>query len=216
MANLDRAPEHDGPLDDLTEDAQELFTDPVAAVAKTVWWLILIRGIAAIVFGVLAILAPAVALLGIVFVFAAYAIVDGIAGIAHAIRVRDRDSRWGWLLAQGIVTVLAGLAAAIFPSLAGLLGGLVAIWTIAIYSIIAGAFGIPAAATMTADGGRKALAIVSAVLSLVLGVILIVAILVTPGATVLSFVWIVGVYAVLLGVMLIGLAVQARSVVMKG
>lgn len=199
----------EGPLDELADGAGELFTDPVGAAARAVWWLVLLRGIATVAFGVLAIVLPLVALLGIVFVFAAFAIVDGVLGIAHAIRARNTRG-WGWQLVQGIVALLAGIAAFFVPGLAGLVGALVILWMIALYSVLTGAFGIPAATALTSDGGRRALAIVSSILSLVFGVILMVVILINPAETALGLVWLVGVWAVVIGVMLIVLAIQAR------
>ena len=184
--------------------------DPLSA-AKAIWWIVLLRGVFAIMFGIVALLLPGVALLSIVFVFAAYAVVDGVINIAHAVRVRGRDRRWGWLLVQGILTVLAGVAAFVFPGLAGLFGALVLLWTIVIWSIVMGISGIGAAASL-ADGGRKVLAFVAAILSIVFGIVLAIITIVTPVATAQSLIWVVGVYAILFGGMLVGLAIQARGI----
>lgn len=203
------------PLEGFTAGAEEIALDPVAAAARSVWWIVLIRGIAALAFGVIAIVAPVLALTGIVFVFAAFAIVDGVLGIAHAIRARHARG-WGWLLVQGIIFLLAGLVAFALPGFAGLVGGLVALWVIAIYSVVTGAFGIPAAASLTADGGRKAIALISSILSLVFGIVLMVVVLLNPGQSVLSLVWLVGIWAVVIGVMLVVLAIQARIALGRG
>jgi len=183
--------------------------EAISSAAKTIWWLVLIRGVLAIVFGVLALVAPAAALAGIALVFGVYAIVDGVTEIGHAIRLRGAHRRWGWLLAQGIISILAGLAAVIFPGLAGFFGGVFALWLIAFYAIMLGVAGFPAAAAID-DTARKALGYVAAVLSLLLGIGLIFAIAFTPGATVLSLVWIVGIYAIVFGVVLIAIAIAAR------
>lgn len=192
------------------DGAEPDLTETITRAAKAIWWLVLVRGILAIVFGILAIIAPAVALLGIVYVFAAYAIVDGIFGIAHAIRVRERHTGWGWLVAQGVVSVLAGIAAAIFPGLAGAVGALFVLWTIVVFAIANGIAGIPAAAAL-ADGGRKVVAFVLAIASILFGVLLSVLIFLNPLLeTVLALIWVVGIYAVATGVMLLVLAIQAR------
>lgn len=183
--------------------------DPIGQVTRAIWWLVLIRGILAVVFGVLALLAPITTFYAIVFVFAAYAIVEGVVEIAHAIRVRDRDRRWGWVLALGIIAALAGLVALAFPTFAGLYFGTFILSLIALYAVLTGIAGFPAAASMT-DGGRKALGYIVAVLTIVAGVVLAVVVLVNPARAVLSFLWIVGVWAIVTGVMLIVAAISAR------
>jgi len=184
-------------------------TNPLAAVAKGIWWVVLLRGLLAVLFGIIALLAPAAALTGIVIVFGAYAIVDGVAAISHAVQLRRSGSGWGSLLFQGIVSVLAGFVALIFPALTGVIGGLFALWTIVIYAVMHGALGIASAAGLR-DGRSRALGIVSAVLTLLFGILLGILTLITPGATVLSLIWIVGVYAILFGVMFIVAALQLR------
>lgn len=177
---------------------------------KSLWWLVLIRGILAIVFGILAIAFPVLTLVGLTIVFAAYSIVDGVAAIVHAIRTRDRNPRWGWLLFQGIVSVLAGIVAAVFPLVFGVFAAAVVLWIIAFWSLFAGIAGFPAAAA-TADGGRKVLAYIAAVLTIVFAILLMVILLLTPADAVVGFVWVIGAYAITFGVALIVLAFTARS-----
>jgi uncharacterized membrane protein HdeD (DUF308 family) len=172
-------------------------------------WAVLLRGILAVVFGIIALAAPGAALTGVVIVFGIYAIVDGVTAAIHAFRIRPVGSRWGWLLFQGIVSIVAGLVAVIFPTLAGVVGGLFALWTIVIYAVVHGALGIRSAAGLS-DGRNRTIGIVSGVLTLVFGILLGLLTLVTPGATVLSLMWIVGVYAIIFGVMFIVAAVQLR------
>jgi len=188
----------------------EELASAIRGAAKTVWWLVLLRGIVALVFGILALIAPAAALLGIVFVFAAYAIVDGIVMIAQGVRLRDSEKGWGWLVAQGVLSVLAGIAAAIFPGLAGTIGALFFLWTIVVLAIVNGIAGIPAAAAMAA-GGYKALAFVVAIANILFGVLLAILIFTQPVIeTVLTLIWVVGIWAILAGLLLIVLAIQAR------
>lgn len=183
--------------------------DSIGQVTRAIWWLVLIRGILALVFGVVALLAPITTFYAIVFVFAAYAIVEGVVEIAHAIRVRDRDRRWGWVLALGIIAALAGLVALAFPTFAGLYFGTFILSLIALYAVLTGIAGFPAAASMT-DGGRKVLGYIVAVLTVVAGVVLAIVVLVNPARAVLSFLWIVGVWAIATGIMLIVAAITAR------
>jgi uncharacterized membrane protein HdeD (DUF308 family) len=189
-------------------------SEPLATLAKGVWWLVLIRGILAIGFGVIALVAPGAALTAIAIVFGAFALVDGITTVVHGIRARGSHPRWGWLIAEGVLTALAGLAALILPGVVGTFGGLVVLWTIAFWSIASGIMALRSAAGAMSGRG-KTWGIVSGILGLVFGVILVVAILLTPGATLLSLIWTVGIYAILSGIALIVTAIYVRAAVGK-
>ena len=181
----------------------------VAKAARAIWWLVLIRGILAIVFGVIALIHPGVAFVALVYTFAAFAFVDGIANIVHAVRVRERDRRWGWLLAQGILSVIAGVLAFVFPLAAGLTLGIFALSLIGVYAIMMGIAGIPAAASVV-DGGRKVLGFIVAILSILLGIALLVVVFVAPLSGIVNLIWLIGIYAIIVGVVLIIAAIQAR------
>jgi uncharacterized membrane protein HdeD (DUF308 family) len=184
----------------------------LAAVGKAIWWMVLLRGIAAIVFGILVfVFSPDVTLVALAILFAAYSIVDGVMGIAHALRVRSRSKRWGWLLLSGILSVLAGLIAAFFPLLTGFFGALVITYLIAFWSIFVGVAGFPAAHAM-ADGGRKTWAYVTSALAVLFGIALVVIATLNPGGAVQALIWTIGAYAIVSGVLLIVLAIGTRSV----
>lgn len=186
-----------------------LTTDPLATVAKALWWSVLLRGILAIVFGIIAFIAPGAALTGIAIVFGVYALFDGVTGIAHAIAVRHEYSRWGWLLVQGIVSVLAGLVAIIFPGIAGAIGGLFALWTVVIWAIMTGILGIMSAAGASGTAGST-WGIVSGVVTILFGIILAISTFITPDATLLGLIITVAIFAVIYGVVLVVTAIQLR------
>ena len=71
------------------------------------WWLVALRGLFAILFGVIAFVMPAAAMLGLVLVFAAYSIADGISNIVLAVRGARRHERWGLLLLNGLQFIYA-------------------------------------------------------------------------------------------------------------
>ena len=81
------------------------------------WWALLLRGIVAILFGVLAFVWPGVTLLSLVFVFGAYAILDGIFAIIAGFRAPSCMKKWWWLELVGIVSVLAGVLAFAVPGM---------------------------------------------------------------------------------------------------
>jgi uncharacterized membrane protein HdeD (DUF308 family) len=189
--------------------------NPLLPLAKGIWWWVLVRGILAVVFGVIALLAPATALTAIAVVFGAYALVDGVMTAIQAVRVRNSVKQWGWLLVQGILSALAGLAALVLPGLVGAFGGLVVLWTIVIWNLMHGFAGIRSAAGAT-EGRAKTWGIIGGILSIVFGIVLGVLVLLTPGATLLGLVWAVGIYAILFGVTLVVTAIQVRIAVRAG
>lgn len=188
----------------------ETVPEPLIDLGNGVWWWVIIRGIAAVAFGVLALLMPVVAFTAITLAFGIYAIVDGAFAIGHAVRVRNSYKRWGWLLFQGIISVLAGAAALILPVAVGLVGGIFILWTIVIWNISSGAVGIWTAAGAHGTKGR-AWGIVAGVVSVVFGILLGVITWNTPGTALLGLVWLVGIYAIVFGVMLVVTAIQVRS-----
>src|SRR5690606_23371413 len=135
----------------------------VSRFVKAVWWLVLLRGVFAIILGILAFVWPVATAVAFVWVFAFYAVIDGIVNIMQAISTRRTDRTWGWLLTIGIVGVIAGIVVMIFPAAAAGFTLLVLLWIVAIWAIVSGIFGIPAAASI-ASGGAKALGIVFSVL----------------------------------------------------
>lgn len=184
--------------------------EPLADLAQGVWWWVLIRGILAVVFGVIALINPASAILALAIVFGAYAVVEGAIAAVHAVRVRNELKAWGWLLVQGVLSVLAGLVALIVPGLVGVFGGLVLLWTIVIWNIMHGVAGLRSAAGASA-GTAKTVGIVAGIFSILFGIVLAVIILLTPGAALLGFVWLIGIYAIIFGIMLAVAAIQVRT-----
>jgi len=182
----------------------------VGAFIKSVWWLVLLRGIFAIVLGILAFVWPVATAVAFVWVFAFYALIDGVVDIVHAISTRRTDPAWGWMLTLGIVGVIAAVVVMIFPAAAGALGVLVLLWIVAIWAVVSGIFGIPAAATV-AGGGAKVLGIVFAALSIVFGVLLAILLFTTPASAVVGLIYVLGAYAVLGGIVLVIVAIQARA-----
>src|SRR6266571_5533864 len=108
-----------------------MMQNTVAPIVQRDWWIMALRGLFAVVFGLIALLAPRIALLAFIYVFAAYALVDGGIAVITAIQERDLLSRWGWVLFEGILSILAGLIAFANPGLATLvLLYIIAAWAI--------------------------------------------------------------------------------------
>lgn len=198
-----------GAAADISEEISEELAEPLNQLAVGPWWWVLIRGILAVAFGVIALFSPDSALWAIAIVFGAYAIVDGITEIAHAIHVRKSLKRWGILLFAGIVSVLAGIAALILPGLAAAFGALFLIWTIVFYNVTHGAMVVGSASGASAKG--KGWAVFAGVASIVFGVVLAILTFITPGAAILGLIFAVGIYAIVFGIMLAIAAISARA-----
>ena len=176
----------------------------VQSVAKTVWWLVLLRGVLMVLFGIIALVSPGIALLTLVWVFGIYAILDGIAAVALGIGTRG-EPHWVWTIVQGVVSVLAGLVALVWPGVTALaLLFLIAFWAILLgVGEIGGAF-----AARQRGPNAWGWTLAAGVLNIVFGVLL----LIWPGSGILTLVWLVGIFALAGGIALIVLAFRVRSV----
>ena len=177
---------------------------PVLPVLSRNWWLVALRGLAAIVFGVLAFVWPAITLWALVLLFGAYMLVDGIFAIVAAVRAAGREARWWLLLIEGVLGVLAGLVAAFWPGLTAL----ALLYFIAAWAIVSGILEIAGAIRLRREiEGEWALGL-SGALSLLFGVLLVV---IPAPAGLLSLVWLIGAYALAFGVLLLVLAFRLRG-----
>src|SRR5690349_10869747 len=158
---------------------------------RTLWWLVLIRGVLAVIFGLYALFAPAAALLALVFVYGFYAIMDGVAALALGVRHR-RTSHWGWHIVQGVVSLLAGLVALFWPGPTVL--ALVLI--IGLWSVVRGAAEIVEALAARRVGSSSwGWLLAGGVVGILFGIVLIA----FPGAGALALLWIIGWFALVLG-----------------
>ena len=186
-------------------DDTESMADVTAAV-RGLWWLVLLRGILAILFGLFALFAPGTALLALVFVFGAYAILDGVTALALGIRNRKEDPHWVWHLVQGVVSVLAGIIAFVWPGVTVL----AILFVIAFWSIVGGIAEIVESFMMRKRGGDGwGWVLAAGIVSVLFGIVL----LVSPGAALITLLWLVGAWAIVFGVIIIVWAVRLRRTV---
>lgn len=176
--------------------------DAMSAVLARNWWLVALRGVFAILFGVIAFVAPGAFVLSLVLFFSAYMLVDGICGIVASVRAAQKHERWGLLLAEGILDILVGVAAFLVPA--------AAVWAfvylVAFWALVSGGLMLAAAFKLHAHYGRWWLAL-GGVISLLFGI----ALLINPGMSALVLTWWLGGYAFAFGVMLLILAFRLRG-----
>ncbi|MEW9855387.1 HdeD family acid-resistance protein [Novosphingobium sp. M1R2S20] len=166
------------------------------------WGWLLLRGVLAVLFGILTWLMPGVALGSLVIVFAIYMLVDGVLAIISAVRAAKAHERWGWLILEGLFGLAAGAFALLIPGIAVL----TFVILIAAWAIITGAALLVASFRLHMSHGRLLMA-VAGVVSMVWGVLLLLAPI--AGALVLTL-WI-GAYALVFGAMMVFLALRLRK-----
>src|SRR5215218_5335869 len=188
----------------MTTDTSAGAGGPVLPVLSRNWWVLALRGLAAIVFGVLAFVWPDITLFALVLLFGAYMLVDGIVAIVAAVRAAGREARWWLLLIEGVLGVLAGLVAAFWPGLTAL----ALLYFVAAWAIVTGIFEIVGAIRLRREIEGEWALILGGALSVLFGVLLVA---VGPGVGLLSLVWLIGVYAVAFGVLLLILAFRVRN-----
>lgn len=166
------------------------------------WWLLALRGLLGVIFGIIALLMPGVTILALVLLFAAYMLVDGGFALYTAVRAMLRRESWAIPLIQGIASIATGAIAVLWPGITVLAFVLL----LAAWSIVSGCLMITAAYNIEGRYGRGWMAF-GGIVSLLFGILMILAPLI--GAVVLT--WWLGAYALVFGVALIVLAFRLRS-----
>ena len=168
------------------------------------WWLLLLRGVAAIAFGLLAFLWPDLTLLTLIFLWGLYAIADGIIALWAAIASKGGEiaPRW-WLAVVGIAGIVAGALAFVWPGMTAL----VLLLFIASWAIVIGILQIWGAIRLRREIEGEWLLGLSGLLSVAFGIVMFA----QPGAGALAVVWLIGWFAILAGCVYIALAFQLKK-----
>ena len=169
------------------------------------WWVFAIRGIAAIVLGILAFISPAATLAVLVLMFGAYVLVDGVALLVALARGEAGARRHAWAVGiMGVLGIVAGIVTYASPGLTALsLLYLVAVWAIAM-----GGFQVVAAVALRRELEGELWMALGGVVSIVFGAFLVA----FPGSGLLSLVWLVGIWSVVFGVSSLALAYRLHEV----
>jgi uncharacterized membrane protein HdeD (DUF308 family) len=169
------------------------------------WWALLLRGIAGILFGVLAFMWPGITLTVLVLLFGAYALVDGAFSIVAGIKSHGEYKRWWLLLIEGCLSVAAGVYAFMAPAMTAL----ILLILIASWAIVTGIFQIAAAIQLRKHIAGEWILGLSGLLSVLFGALL----LYNPVGGALAVVWLIGTYSVLGGILLLIFGIKLRGLV---
>ena len=160
------------------------------------------RGVAAVLFGLVALIWPGLTLTVLIIVYGAYALIDGVFAIVAGLRAGSGTHRW-LLLAEGALGILVGLIALFLPGISALL----LLYIIAFWAIFGGLLRIVGAVLLRREIDNEWTMALSGALWVLLGIVLFV----LPGAGLLSLAWLIGIFALGAGITLILLAFRVRG-----
>jgi uncharacterized membrane protein HdeD (DUF308 family) len=176
---------------------------PVLHALARSWWTWLIRGIAAVIFGILAFLWPPGAWIAIAILFGAYALVDGVFAIVATFRAAESQQRWWPFLLEGIVGIL--IAAITFYDITITIVALY--WTIAVWAFVTGIFEIVAGIQLRKHIANEIWLIIGGIASIAFAVLMIR----FPIAGAITVTWLIAAYAVVFGFIMIGFSLRLRG-----
>jgi len=173
----------------------------IVETPRQYWLLILFRGIIALLFGIMALISVEFTLLFLVYLFGAYVLIDGIMAVIVSLQERKSTRAWLIVLLIGIVGIIVGILSFIHPGNVAL----VIFYLVALWLIVAGFFTIISA--FFRARGTEWLSIIGGILSIIIGLIF----LFHPTSSILSIVWLLGVFALIYGIIQIIKAFQVKA-----
>jgi uncharacterized membrane protein HdeD (DUF308 family) len=168
------------------------------------WWAVALRGIVAIIFGVLCFLFPSITGLSIVLVIGAYLLVDGIGAVITALNQRTGNPDWWITLLEGIVGIIAGILALLRPGMTAV----VLLYLIGAWALVTGIFEIAAAIRLRKEIENEWALGLTGVLSIIFGILTFL----FPDASAITLLWLIGGYSIAFGIILLVLAFRLRNV----
>jgi len=173
-----------------------------ASMARS-WWTFIVRGVFAILFGLICLFFPPVAIVALATLFGFWLLLDGISGLAVAWQMRSKGGWWLPLL-EGIAGLIAGFLAIVWPEITAL----VLVLFVGFWAIVTGAFEVWAAIPLREQIQGEFWLGLAGVISVLFGIYVIV----FPGAGILSVLWLIAIFAIAFGVSLIGLGWRLRGI----
>ena len=172
-------------------------------VISRTWWVLALQGLCALVFGILALLWPGITLLWLVVLFAAYALIAGAAAVVGAVNNRKSEEYWWLLLFLGLVSIAAGVIAVLHPDLTAL----VLVLLMGANALVSGVLQIVIAIQLRKVIEGEWLMVAAGIVSIAFGIL----VFLYPGAGALAMVWLISIYAVATGILLLAVAFRLKG-----
>ncbi len=167
------------------------------------WWMIVIRGVLAILFGLMAFFWPRITVTALILLFGAYVLLDGIFAVGNALSNRSTNRRWWVLLLEGLAGIAAGILTFVWPGITGL----VLLFFIAAWAIVTGVLEVIAAFQLRAEIANEVWLALGGLLYGVFGLVILLA----PRVGALAVLWLIAAYAILFGLSFVALGLRLRN-----
>lgn len=169
------------------------------------WWVFALRGIAAILFGILAFASPAITLAGLVLLFGAYTFADGVALLIALARGEASARRHAWAVGiMGVLGIVASIVTFVWPGITAL----TLLYIVALWAIAMGVFQVVSAIALRSEIEGEFWMGLGGVMSVAFGILLVL----SPRTGLLTFVWLLGAWAIVFGISSLGLAYRLQGI----
>jgi uncharacterized membrane protein HdeD (DUF308 family) len=166
-------------------------------------WILGVRGVVAILFGLYALLLPRLALATLILVFGTCILLEGVLGIVAAVRVHDHNERSLPIALEGIVCVVVGVLALLWPDAAALTW----LYLVSAFAVVSGILHMAGAIQLRRQFAGEWVLILNGALTTLFGILMIL----LPLAGLLSLIWLIGMYSIFFGVLLLATALRLRA-----
>lgn len=167
------------------------------------WWILLLRGIIAVLFGLAIFAMPQLTLVLLILLFGAFALADGILLIVNSLMNKKTNGNWWLRLLQGVVAILAGIAVFVWPGISAL----ILLYVIAFNAIFGGTFQAISAFLFRKAIHGEILLIAGGIISIIFGVLLVL----YPLSGALALVKVIGIFETFYGILLMVMAFDLLS-----
>src|SRR5205085_2116457 len=168
------------------------------------WWLVVLRGVLSIVFGIAAFIWPRDAFAALVILFGAYALVDGIFAVVTGIAGSGASGGMRWsLVLGGLAGIIIGVVTFVNPTITAVS----LLYFIGVWAVLTGIFEVIAAIQLRQEISNEWSLIFGGILSVIFGVL----VFIYPQASALSILWLIGIYAAIYGIAIVALGFRIKS-----
>jgi uncharacterized membrane protein HdeD (DUF308 family) len=181
---------------------------PLQQFCSQVWWLVLLRGIALIALGILLLTQPGITAILLVQFLGAYFLVDGIFLAVNSVTGRRYMQGWGWGLLMGVLEILTGIVIFANPLISTIITAGALVYMVAFLAIVFGLIGIVSWFQVRKEIQGEWALLAGGVLSVIFGFIL----LLNPEASVVAYLIVMGISAIVGGLVQIFASFQIRKI----